>query len=349
MTTRTVAPKGTITDLHRAASIGDVDAVRACLRTGHPLDPRDPEGHTPFHLACKHSEPEVFDILRLAGAEVDAVNARGMSGLFLVATTGVVSLAKVLIKCGADVNRPAARGLTPLIAAVMSENPHMVRLLIAAGANVRHADATGCNVLKWARKVGTPVLVELIRNPERAVVPDSGGRDSADLHRAARTGDVALIRECLATGFSVEALGDDGSTPLMAAARHNKRAAIQALLDAGADPYRPNRNGVNSLLLAASNPVSLRPFAYSGFDLNKAAGRDRTTPLIHAARLGFADVVQFLLEVGVDFDRVDAKGLSAHDHAAANGHKRIAQMLLEAAGSGLPGRHESRFRATLHA
>jgi ankyrin repeat protein len=349
MTTRTVAPKGTITDLHRAATIGDVDAVRSCLRAGLPIDPRDPEGHTPFHLACKHSEPEVFDILRLAGAELDAVNARGMCALFLVATMGVVSLARVLIKSGADVNRPAARGLTPLIAAVMSENPHMVRQLIAAGANVRHADATGCSVLKWARKVGTPELVDLIRNPERAAVPDTGRRDSADLHRAARTGDVTLIRECLSSGVPVEALAEDGSTPLMAAARHSKRAAIQELLDAGADSYRANRSGLNSLLLAASNSVALRPFALSGIDLNHAAGRQRTTPLIHAARQGLTDVVQFLVEAGVDLNRVDVQGFSAHDHAAANGHKRIAQMLREAAGSCLLGLHEARFRATLPA
>src|SRR5262249_54413157 len=88
MTTRTVAPKGTITEFHRAVVLGDLNAVRSCLRSGHAIDSRDPEGHTPFLLACKHSEPEAFDVLRLAGAEIDAVNARGMSGLFLVATTG---------------------------------------------------------------------------------------------------------------------------------------------------------------------------------------------------------------------------------------------------------------------
>lgn len=349
MTTRTVAPKGPVSDLHRAVVLGDLDAVRKCLRTGHPIDPRDPEGHTPLLLACKHSEPDAFDVLRLAGAEIDAVNSRGMSGLFLVATTGVVSLAKVLIKCGADVNRPAARGLTPLIAAVMSENPEMVRLLIAAGANVRHTDATGCSALKWARKVGTGDMVELIRNPQKAADADNGRRDSADLHRAARTGDVALIRECLSHSVAVDSVAADGSTALMAAARQSKRAAIQALLEAGADPYRASRNGFNSILLAANNSVALRPFVVAHVDLNHAAGRQRMTPLIHAARQGFGDVVRFLLEAGVDPDRVDAGGLSAHDHAAANGHKRIAQMLREATGLAVPGRHEARFRATLPA
>jgi ankyrin repeat protein len=349
MTTRTVAPKGTITELHRAVVLGDLEAVRKCLRAGHAIDPRDAEGHTPFLLACKHSEPEAFDILRLAGAEIDAANARGMSGLFLAAATGVVSLARVLIKSGADVNRPAARGLTPLIAAVMSENPYMVRRLIAAGANVRHTDATGCSVVKWARKVATAEMVELIRNPDRAADVDGGRRDSVDLHQAARTGDVALIRECLSHGVPVEAMSSDGSTPLMVAARQNRRAAIQALLEAGADPYRANRSGFNSLLLAANNVVALRPFVFASVDLNHPAGRQRTTPLIHAARQGFGDVVQYLLEAGVDPHRVDAQGLSAHDHAAANGQKRIAQMLREAAGQASLARHESRFRATLPA
>jgi ankyrin repeat protein len=346
MTTRTAAPKGTTTDLHRAALVGDLAALRKCLAAGHAIDPRDADGHTPFLLACKQSEPEIFDILRLAGADLEAANSRGMSGLFLVASTGVVSLARVLIRRGAEVNRPAARGLTPLIAAIMSENPHMVRLLIDSGANVRHTDAAGTSVLRWARKIGTKEIVELIRKPDCPATVDDKERTAADLHRGARTGDVALIRECLAAKAPVDVADDAGLTPLMIAARQSKRAAIQALLEAGADPYRASRSGFNSLLLAANSPIALRPFVAARIDLDRASGRRRTTPLIHAARQGFGDVVQYLLDSGADPAVVDAEGLTAHDHAAANGHHRIARMLTEAAGS---VRHAVDFRTVLPA
>jgi cytohesin len=327
MTTKPSALKGPTTDLHRAAAVGDLEAVRGQLAAGHPPDPRDPEGYTPFLLSCRHAEPDVFHALLDAGADFEATNVRGMSGLFVVATTGVVSLARVLIDRGADVNRQAARGLTPLIAAVMSENAHLVRLLVGAGADVRHTDRDGTSVLRWARKIGTKEMVEVIRHPDRAVNGPAGPVTSADLHRGAATGDVELIGECLAAGVPIEQPDEDGFTPLMLAARQGKRAAIAALLEAGADPYRPTASGFTAVLLACNNPTALRPFVAAGVDLDRPVPRRGITPLIYAARQGFDDVVRFLVESGVDRARTDPDGLTAEDHAAANGHRRIAQTL----------------------
>lgn len=349
MTTTFLAPKGTTTELHRAAFVGDIASVRRCLAAGHAIDSRDADGHTPFLLACKQSEPDVFQILRLAGADIEATNNRDMSALFLVASTGVVSLARTLIACGADMNRPAARGLTPLVAASMSENPHMVSLLIASGANVRHTDANGTSILKWARKIGTKEIVELIRRPKSASAIESEAYEPADLHRAARTGDVALLRECLSAKVPVECPNSEGLTPLMVAARQGKRAAIQTLLEAGADPYRTVPSGFNAILLAANNAIALRAFATARVDLNRPAGCHRLTPLIYAARQGFGEVVQFLLEAGADPNRVDAEGTCAYEHAIANGHSRIARILREAKSSSVASRHEVEFRTTLPA
>lgn len=347
MTTRVPVPKATTTDLHRAALVGDLATVQRLLRSGHAIDPRDAEGCTPFLLACKQSEPEIFQVLRLAGAEIDATNCRGMSALFIVASTGVLSLARTLIKLGAEVNRPAARGLTPLIAAVMSENPYLVQLLLSQGANRRHIDATGVSVLKWARQVGNQEIVELIRCRDQSLGDEE--RNAAALHRAARTGDVALIRDCLSASVSVESRDDDGFTPLMLAARQGKRAAIETLLENGADPFRVARNGLSSILLAASSPIAIRPFVAFGVDLNRGAGQRQMTPLIFAARHGFGSVIQFLLDAGANPDRTDSEGLTAHDHAIANGHQRSARLLAEASRSSVIGGHEIKFRTTLPA
>ena len=216
-------------------------AIRERLAAGDAVDPRDADGHTPFLLACKHAEPEVFHALLDAGADFEAANARCMTGLFLIATTGIVSLAQTLLDRGDQVNRVAARGMSPLMAAIMSENAHMVRLLIAAGADVDHTDADGTSVLKWARMLGTKEMVELIRDPKLADSIDLDSRGVQDLYRGARTGDVALIHECLAAAVPVDTVDADGLTPLMISTRHGKRAAIATLLEAGADPYRATR------------------------------------------------------------------------------------------------------------
>jgi uncharacterized protein len=323
--TKFAPPRGKTTELHRAALVGDLAAVNEWLADDRAIDPRDPDGYTPFLLACKHSEPDVFHTLLNAGADIEASNAQGMSGLFLVATTGVVSLARVLIDRGASVNRPAARGLTPLMAGIMSENPDMVRLLIAAGADVTDRDSSGKSVRQWARKHGGPEIVDLIRNPDRPAGRAKKLRAS-DLHRAATTGDVERIEACLAAGVSVEALDEDGFSPLMLAARQHKRAAIAALLAAGADPFKSNDSGVTPLLLAANSPIALRPFVAARVNLNHA-NRDGLTPLMSAARQGVVAVVRFLIDSGANISARDAGNRTALDHAVFNGHRKIAQML----------------------
>lgn len=330
MTTEITARRGTTTDLHRAALIGDLALVRERLSAGDPVDSRDADGHTPLLLACKQAEPDVFHALLDAGADIEAADSREMNALFFVATTGVVSLAQVLLDRGAQVNRVAARGLTPLMAAVMSENAHMVRLLITVGADTEHTDADGTTVLKWARMLGTKEMVELIRDPHLPDGIDFNSRGIPDLHRGARTGDVALIHECLAAAVPVDSPDSEGLTPLMVATRHGKRAAIATLLEAGADPYRTSPSGMTPLLLAANNPVAMLPYATIGADLNHVGEQRGLCPLIYAARHGFDETVQFLISAGTDLNCQDRNGLTALDHAEANGHRKIVRLLHEA-------------------
>lgn len=330
MMTRLAAIQEDTTDLHRAANIGDLDSLQVLLAQGHPVDCRDAEGYTPFLVACKQVEPDIFHALLEAGADLEATNARGMNGLFLVASNGVVSMARDLIELGADVNRSATRGLTPLIAAIMSENFSLVRLLVASGAKVHHTDAGGTSVLRWARKLGTPEMLDLVRNPDRAFDDRWIPLKADDFSRAARIGDVDLIHECLAIGMPVDAPDSDGYTPLMLASRQHKRAAIELLLEAGANPYLPSPNGLTPMLLASSSPIALRPYAEVGIDLNESGSARGITPLMYAARHGFVDVVRFLLATCIDPLVTDRDGNSAIDHAHANGHHRIAHLLRDA-------------------
>ncbi len=330
MMTGILSAQNTSLDLHQAAALGDLGLLRELIDLGHPIDARDSEGSTPFLVACKQAEPDIFHALLEAGADFEATNRRGMNALFFVASNGIVSLARDLIDLGADVNRPAARGLTPLIAAIMSENSRLVRLLVDAGANVRHVDASGTSVLRWARKLGTREMLNYVRLPDQA---NSLGRkplDGDDFGRAARTGDVELIHECLAVGLEIDGRDSHGYTPLMLAARQHKRAAINVLLEAGADPSLHSPNGLSPVLLASSSSIALRPFAEFGVDFNVAGSSNGTTPLMYASKHGFVDVARFLLSTGVDPLIEDRASLTAIDHAFANGHRRIAHLLRDA-------------------
>lgn len=327
MMTESVCPRGITTDLHRAAAAGDLETVRNALARGSPVDPRDPDGDTPLLAAGKHAEPDVFHALLAAGADVEVANSRGMAALFVVAATGTASLARTAIDHGANVNRPAARGLTPLVAGIMSENPEVVRRLITCGADVRHRDAAGTSVLQWARRLGTAEMVALVRDPGRALETVAGDLGPTDLHRAARTGDVERIGECRAAGVPIDVADADGCTPLLVAARQHRRAAVAALLAAGADPHRPARSGFTPLLLAATSAVTLRPFVAAGIDLDRPSRRLGLSALHHAARYGSADAIRALLGAGANPHVRDRDGRTPLDHALAHGHHRTAQLL----------------------
>jgi ankyrin repeat protein len=131
----------------------------------------------------------------------------------------------------------------------------------------------------------------------------------------------------LAAAVPVESADVEGLTPLMVAARHGKRAAIATLLEAGADPYRASPSGMTPLLLAANNPVAMIPFAAIGADLNHTGEGRGLCPLIYAARHGFDETVRFLISAGSDLQRTDRDGLTALDHAEANGHRKIVRLL----------------------
>jgi ankyrin repeat protein len=100
---------------------------------------------------------------------------------------------------------------------------------------------------------------------------------------------------------------------VIAAARNGDVRALEALLNAGADPN--SRAGVNdwTALLHAIHKHqegAIRVLLAHGADVN-AAGRGGTTPLMMASGYGYAGLVRVLLDAGADPSRTDAHGATA--------------------------------------
>jgi hypothetical protein len=133
---------------------------------------------------------------------------------------------------------------------------------------------------------------------------------------------VPLIDVLVDAGASVEPLGSElWGSPLLTALRFGFLAAAEALVRHGAR--------VDGLAAAAG----LGRTADAARLLPDADSNQRHAALALAAQLGHADVVQLLLDAGVDPDRYNPSG--HHDHstalhqAALAGHDEVVRLLVE--------------------
>lgn len=154
---------------------------------------------------------------------------------------------------------------------------------------------------------------------------------------AASQGQVAALRDVLASGANPDLAGWRGLTPLAVAAWRGHELVVRELIMVGANPSLPAAARQTPLHLAAQMG-QVRVMALllrAGADAN-AFNRDGLTPLGEAARMGRTDAMARLVEAGVPVGQLDRHGLNAV-HAAALTEQADAVAWLRARGVPVPG------------
>jgi ankyrin repeat protein len=108
--------------------------------------------------------------------------------------------------------------------------------------------------------------------------------DARSLLQASERGDLDRVRRILGAGVSVDTRDRAGRTPLLLATIRSHNDVARALIDAGADVNAQDDRRDSS-------------FLYAGADVN-IADRDGVTPLTHARRHRYAQIVRILEAVG---------------------------------------------------
>ena len=326
-----VEPDGT-TALHRAVYGGEVREVRALLRAGARADVVNRYGMTPLALAAAAGDAELVRMLVEAGATIgmaDGALRDGQTTLMLAARAGDARVIDVLLHHGAQVDAAERRtGTTALMWAALDNHADAIRALVHGGAAVDARSAATDFPHTPPGVIGDP-LEEGVSYVGQTVLPK--GQWTALMY-AARQGARAAVTALVDAGASLDAVDPDGSTALALATINGHADVVAVLLERGANPNVADRAGMTPLYAA----VDLHTMQL-GF------GRPDPPPAVIA---GSVDMIRTLLAHGADpnarltsrilkrvytaGDGKLAKGATAYMRAARAGDVAVMRLLIAA-------------------
>lgn len=136
-------PAGGALALSLAASLGRTAILEALLKAGLDLEQRQSH-QTPLMAAALAGQSETLVWLLARGADPEAQDEQGRSGLALALAAGRLETARELVAAGARLEAPDRQGRTPLmLAAATPSAASTVPFLLAAGADRLARDQEG--------------------------------------------------------------------------------------------------------------------------------------------------------------------------------------------------------------
>jgi uncharacterized protein len=287
---------------------GHRDAALKTIATGADVNAAQGDGTTPLHWAVYKIDADLVRALLARGAKPDAINLYGASPLSEAVKVANARLVAMLLDAGSNVEVPNQEGQTALMLAARAGALDVAELLVRHGANVNARESwRGQTALMWAAAAGSAEMTRFLIGHK------------ADVHSPA-----------LATDWPSQLTGEPrnqyrptgGLTPLLYAARSGCTECVQALLDAGADPNRPNPDGVTPLMVAIDNfafdTAKLlferganphlwdwwgRTALYTAIDMNTYsldAYAERTGPPIVTTKTTALELARLFLQAGVN-------------------------------------------------
>lgn len=315
--------RGGETVLMTAARTGRLDPVQALLDAGAKVDATDRKGQTALMWAAAEGHAPVVELLIKSGADVRRRLNSGFTAFLFAAREGRIEVVRSLLKAGVDANeaietnkaggRAPVNGTSALMLAVENAHFELAVLLLKAGAdpNDQRSGFTPLHALTWVRKPNRG------DSDDGQPPPDGSGNVTS----------LQFVRELVAHGADVNTplkkgdsgrgkLSMTGATPLLLAAKTADVPYLKLLVELGADPLRPNKDGCTPLMAAAgigtlapteeagTEPEALEAAAYLislGADVN-TVDQNGETAMHGAAYKSFPKMVQFLADRGAKIE-----------------------------------------------
>ena len=154
------------TDMLRAPSVASLLVLAACAHAPNaPVETPDAQGRLPLHKAAALGDIVAVDACLAQGANPNRLDGHGAPALYDAARFGLLVVVERLIRAGANVDLASSMdGFTPLMAAASEGQIEAVHLLLDRGAAVGARDQlTGTTALHWAVFASRPSEIRSYR------------------------------------------------------------------------------------------------------------------------------------------------------------------------------------------
>ena len=310
-----------------AAMRQDADAVRSLLTAGADVNAPQGDGMTGLHWAARYGATEIVRLLLNAGADHGVTTRLGdHTALHVASRAGQASSVLALLNAGAVVNALTTTGTTPLHFAATAGNVDTLTALLDHGAHANAREPV------WGQ---TPLMF--------AAAADRGGALAALLARGADPGVTGTVVDIAARNKTDQA-DSRRRRERMAALREGREPDVNEAPSASAiaeptpaphTPEHPEPPSAESRAAARAAEATAyeadlqeEPEPLGFADLVGTHGG--LTALLLAARDGHTDAARTLVDGGADINQVSAAdATSPLLIAAINGHFDLAMLFLE--------------------
>lgn len=358
-----------LTGLMYAIRLGDEDIVTHLLNLGASIDTEDNEKRSPLHFAADCGSEAILKLIlskcpdldhlddrgRAAlsysiqnanmagillenGAKPDLTKFRGYTPLMFAARGGHSETVKLLLKHHAEVNLRSesqnGQGYTAVFFAARNDHPDIVKMLADAGADLRKKcpyDETALHVASFR----AASMLMLYR--KRLNIDEKSLWGSTALHNAISHGDMELVKLLVNSGADINAVDDNGDTPLATAAWNSNHEALKLLLqEEECDPRlstgtNQGHSPLHWAVLKFETMETVQLLLERGAHVNLTVKGPAGSPLQQACRNTHKgkEMIDYLLEKGADLNAQGGSLGFAISSAALYGTPDMIIMLLE--------------------
>ena len=316
--------EGGQTPLHWAVQGDQLNVVTTLLESGANPNARDIMGRSPmWYWAGLGTSPEILKPMLQAGGDRETRNNAGIPLLHHAAARDRPVTLTALVQAGANLHiRDRRSDGTALHAAAGSNEFGQLTVsaaagfaaLLEAGADPDTRDSSNVTPLERTHSSSMNMVKTLLDAHAGRTTVNSHARDALGhtaLHAAARANSPRLIAALVSAGADVDALDNEGNTPVLLAAGARLRLGRNV----------PPRTYA---------PAAISALAAAGADLDVASPFERRTALQHAAYFDKPDVIMALLEGGADLEERGNNDYSPLQVAMRRGNTASIVVLAEA-------------------